>query len=200
MEQALLSIYHGQQEHSWSNSAVEDVEVALERAGLYRRVRRPPAVSFLDLTGYTRLTEERGDEAAAELATTLATLVRGSSREHGGQPVKWLGDGVMFYFPNPGDGVLAALDMVDGVAAHDLPPARVGIHAGPVVFQEGDYFGRTVNIAARIAEYARPGEVLVTQEVVDAGDLDGVGLTAIGPVELKGVSQPLSLLSVRRLG
>jgi adenylate cyclase len=157
-------------------------------------------VCFLDITGYTRLTEERGDEAAAELATRLATLVRGCARDHGGQPVKWLGDGVMFYFPNPGDGVLASLDMVEGVAAHDLPPARVGIHAGPVVFQEGDYFGRTVNIAARIAEYARPGEVLVTQEVVDAADLDGVGLTAIGPVELKGVSQPLSLLSVRRLG
>ena len=200
MEQALLSIYHGQQEHAWSNSMVEDVETALERAGLYRRVRRPPAVSFLDLTGYTRLTEERGDDAAAELATTLATLVRGSSREHDGQPVKWLGDGVMFYFPNPGHGVLAALDMVEGVAAHDLPPARVGIHAGPVVFQEGDYFGRTVNIAARIADVARPGEVLVSQEVVDAADLDGVGFTAIGPVELKGVSQPLSLLSVRRLG
>jgi class 3 adenylate cyclase len=200
MEQALLSIYHGQQEHAWSTSAVEDVEVALEQAGLYRRVRRPPAVSFLDITGYTRLTEERGDEAAAELATRLATLVRVSSREHGGQPVKWLGDGVMFYFPNPGDGVVAALDMVDGVAAEDLPPARVGIHAGPVVFQEGDYFGRTVNIAARIADVARPGEVLVSQEVVDAAELDGLGLTAIGPIELKGVSQPLSLLSVRRLG
>ena len=200
MEEALLSIYHGQQEHAWSNSAVEDVETALERAGLYRRVRRPPAVSFLDITGYTRLTEERGDEAAAELASRLATLVRGSSREHEGQPVKWLGDGVMFYFPNPGNCVLAALDMVEGVRAHDLPPARVGIHAGPVIFQEGDYFGRTVNIAARIAEYARPGEVLATQEVVDATDLDGVGVTAIGPVELKGVSQPLSLHSVRRLG
>jgi len=200
MEQALLSIYHGQQEHAWSKSAVEDVETALERAGLYRRVRRPPAMCFLDLTGYTRLTEERGDEAAAELATKLATLVRGSAREHGGEPVKWLGDGVMFYFPNPGDGVFAALDMVEGVAADALPPARVGIHAGPVVFQEGDYFGRTVNLAARIADYARPGEVLVTQEVVDAADLHGVGLTAIGPIELKGVSQPLSLLSVRPLG
>ena len=200
MEQALLSIYHGQQEHAWNKSAVEDVEAALERAGLYRPVRRLPAVSFLDLTGYTRLTEERGDEAAAELATRLATLVRGSSREHAGQPVKWLGDGVMFFFPNPGDGVLASLDMVEGVAADALPPARVGIHAGPVVFQEGDYFGRTVNIAARIAEYARPGEVLVSQEVVDAADLDGVGITAIGPVELKGVSEPLSLHSVRRLG
>ena len=200
LDQVLVSIYHGQQEHAWSKSAVEDVEAALERAGLYRRVRRPPAVSFLDLTGYTRLTEERGDEAAAELATRLATLVRGSSRDHGGQPVKWLGDGVMFYFPNPGEGVSAALDMVEGVAAEALPPARVGIHAGPVVFQEGDYFGRTVNIAARIAEVARPGEVLVSQEVVDATDLDGVGVTAIGPIELKGVSQPLSLHSVRRLG
>ena len=199
LDQTLVSIYHGQQEHAWSKSAVEDVETALERAGLYRRVRRPPAVCFLDLTGYTRVTEERGDEAAAELATRLATLVRGSSREHGGQPVKWLGDGVMFYFPDPGDGVLAALDMVEGVAAEALPPARVGIHAGPVVFQEGDYFGRTVNIAARIAEYARPGEVLVTQEVVDAADLDGVGFTTIGPVELKGVAEPLNLRSVRRV-
>ena len=179
---------------------MEDVEAALERAGLYRPVRRPPAVSFLDITGYTRLTEERGDEAAAELATRLATLVRGSSREHGGQPVKWLGDGVMFYFPNPADGVLAALDMVEGLPAAGLPPAHVGIHAGPVVFQDGDYFGRTVNIAARIAEYARPGEVLVTQEVVAATDLDGVDVTAIGPIELKGVSQPLNLHSVRRRG
>jgi adenylate cyclase len=200
LDQTLVSIYHGQQEHAWSKSAVEGVETELERTGLYRRVRRPPAVFFLDITGYTRLTEERGDEAAAELATRLATLVRGSSREHGGQPVKWLGDGVMFYFPDPGDGVLAALDMVEGVAAEALPPARVGIHAGPVVFQEGDYFGRTVNIAARIAEYARPGEVLVTQEVVDAADLDGVGFTTIGPVELKGVAEPLDLRSVRRVG
>ena len=156
-------------------------------------------MSFLDITGYTRLTEERGDEAAAELATRLATLVRGSSREHGGQPVKWLGDGVMFYFPNPGDGVLAALDMVEGVAADALPPARVGIHARQVIFQEGDYFGRTVNIAAQISENARPGEVLVSEQVVDAADLDAVGFTAIGPIELKGFSQPLSLHSVRRL-
>ena len=182
MEQALVSIYHGQQEHAWSQSAVEDVEAALERAGLYRRVRRPPAMCFLDITGYTRLTEERGDEAAADLATRLATLVRGASREHGGQPVKWLGDGVMFYFPNPAEAVVAALDMVEGVAAQGLPPARVGIHTGAVIFQEGDYFGRTVNIAARIAEYARPGEVLVSQEVVDAAELDGGDVTEIGPI------------------
>jgi hypothetical protein len=97
IEQALLGIYRTQQEHAWSKSAVEDVETALEKAGLHSRLHRPPAVCFLDITGYTRLTEERGDEAAADLAARVATLVRRSSREHGGQVVKWLGDGVMFY-------------------------------------------------------------------------------------------------------
>jgi class 3 adenylate cyclase len=198
MERVLLAIYHGQQEHAWTKTALEDVEEALERAGLFSRAHRAPAMCFLDITGYTRVTEERGDEAAADLADRLATLVRRSSREHGGQPVKWLGDGVMFYFPDPGPGVLAALDMVQGVATESLPPAHVGIHAGPVVFQEGDYFGRTVNLAARIADYARPGEVLVSQEVVDAATGTPVTFTEIGPVELKGVSGPLRLHSAHR--
>jgi adenylate cyclase len=193
IEQALLAIYHGQQEHAWSRSAVEVVEGVLEKAGLYSRLHRPPAVCFLDITGYTRLTEERGDEAAADLADRLGTLVRRSSQQHGGQPVKWLGDGVMFYFEEPGNAVLAALDMVEGVATHALPPAHVGIHAGPVIFQEGDYFGRTVNIAARIAEFARPGEVLVSREVAVEAIGMPVTFTEIGPVELKGVSGTLRL-------
>jgi adenylate cyclase len=197
-EQALLAIYHGQQEHTWNQGFVELAEGALERAGWYRRLDRPPAVCFLDLTGYTRLTEEQGDEAAAELAARLAGLVRRSSQEHGGTPVKWLGDGVMFYFREPGDAVLAAVEMVEVVGRQGLPPAHVGIHAGPVVFQEGDYFGRTVNLAARIAEYARPGEVLVSQEVVDAADGGPVAFTEVGPVELKGVSGPLRLHTARR--
>jgi adenylate cyclase len=187
-EQATLAIYHGQQEHAWSKAFVEYVEGACDKAGVRRRLQRPPAVVFLDVTGYTRLTEERGDQAAADLAASLASLVRRSAQEHGGQPVKWLGDGVMFYFRDPGEGVMAALEMVEAVATRALPPAHVGIHAGPVVFQEGDYFGRTVNIAARIADYARPGEVLVSQEVVDAADGTPVTFTGIGPVELKGVS------------
>jgi len=193
MEQALLAIWHGQQEHAWSKNHVENVESALEKAGLFSRLHRPPAMCFLDITGYTRLTEERGDEAAADLAGRLAILVRRCSQEHGGQAVKWLGDGVMFYFPDPGSSVLAALDMVKGIVTATLPPAHVGIHAGPVVFQEGDYFGRTVNIAARIADYARPGEVLVSQEVVDAAEGTPVTFTEIGPVELKGVSGALRL-------
>jgi adenylate cyclase len=197
-EQAFLAIYHGQQEHAWTQGFVEHVESALERAGLHSRLRRPPAVCFLDITGYTRLTEERGDEAAADLAARLAGLVRRSSQEHGGTPVKWLGDGVMFYFREPAAAVLAAVEMVEMVGRHGLPPAHVGIHAGPVVFQEGDYFGRTVNIAARIADYARPGEVLVSQEVVDAADAGPVTFTEIGPVELKGVPGTLRLHTARR--
>ena len=88
--------------------------------------------------------------------------------------------------------------MVEGVAAHALAPAHVGIHAGRVVFQEGDYVGRTVNIAARFAEYARP--VLVSQDVVDVAQGIAVRFTEVGPVELKGVSGSLRLHSARRSG
>jgi adenylate cyclase len=198
IDQALVAIYHGQQEHTWSQVFVEHVESALEAAGLYRRLERPPAMCFLDVTGYTRLTEERGDAAAADLAARLATLVRRSAQEHDGTPVKWLGDGVMFYFREPGDAVSAALQMVELVDRQGLPPAHVGIHAGPVIFQDGDYFGRTVNLAARIAEYARPGEVLVSQEVVDAAGGAPVTFTEVGPVELKGVPGPLRLYTAHR--
>ena len=110
------------------------------------------------------------------------------SIKHGGRAVKWLGDGVMLHFPNPGPGVAAALDMVDGVADAGLPPAHVGLHAGPVIFQEGDYYGRTVNLAARIAGYAQPGQVLVSQALVDLSTGPGLAFTAVGPVELKGVA------------
>jgi adenylate cyclase len=71
------------------------------------------------------------------------------------------------------------------------------LHSGPVVFQHGDYFGQTVNVAARIAEYARPGEVVVSQEVVDAAGESGVTFTEIGPVELKGVVGAMRLYGAR---
>jgi adenylate cyclase len=67
-----------------------------------------------------------------------------------------------------------------------------------VIFQQGDYFGQTVNLASRIADYARPGEVLVTEEVVEASNVDGVRYSDIGPVELKGVPEAVNLHSARR--
>jgi len=199
-EQVLLEIYRGQQTHVWIASVVGSFEAALARAGLHSRLEHPPVMCFLDITGYTRLTQERGDAAAAALADELARLVQRAAVKHGGRPVKWLGDGVMLFFPNPGPGVVAALEMATGVAEAGLPPAHVGLHAGPVIFQEGDYYGATVNIASRIAEYARPGEVLVSQEVVDAAGGADVAFRDIGPVELKGVTGAVRLHAASRPG
>jgi len=193
-QDALLAIWNAQQAQTWTSNIIAGFEYLLQREGLYLPGDRLPAICFLDITGFTRLTQERGDHAAADLAENLARLVQRTSADHAGRPVKWLGDGVMFYFRDPGHGVLAALEMVDGVVSAGLPPAHVGLHAGPVVMQEGDYFGQTVNVAARIADYARPGEVLVSGAVYEAArKTDGVRFTDIGAVELKGVSGTVEL-------
>jgi adenylate cyclase len=155
---------------------------------------------FLDLAGYTQLTEERGDQAAAALVESLAVLVRRSARAYGGVPAKWLGDGVMFHFREPAGAVLAALAMVEELPAAGLPPAHVGVAAGPVVAQGGDYFGRTVNLAARIAVHADAGQVLVSESVVQASPPDGVRFVQVGPVQLKGFARPVRLLEASRSG
>jgi adenylate cyclase len=200
VERALLAIYRAQSVHVWTANIIAGAESVLARAGLHDDLDHPPAMCFLDITGYTRLTQEQGDAAAADLATKLARLVERTSVNHGGRPVKWLGDGVMLFFRDPGPGVVAAIEMVAGVAEAGLPPAHVGLHAGPVVFQEGDYYGQTVNVASRIAEYARPGEVLVSQEVVDAASGSAVAFREIGPVELKGVRGTVRLHAASRAG
>lgn len=193
-EQAVLGLYHAQQARAWTGNLIEAFEMMMADAGIHSRLERPPAICFLDITGYTRLTQERGDDAAADLATTLARLVQRGSVHHGGKPIKWLGDGVMFYFREPGPGVRAALEMVGEMAGAGLPPAHVGLHAGPVLSQQGDYFGQTVNLSARIADYARPGEVLVSQAVADASHEHGITFRDIGPAELRGVSGSMRLL------
>ena len=189
VQRMLLALYTRHQERYTIDHLVEHIESVVTE----RRPQRPPAMCFLDLAGFTRLTEERGDRAAAALATSLADLVEQVSLPHGGQPVKWLGDGVMFHFKLPGLGVEAALEMVERTPRAGLPPAHVGLHAGPVVFQDGDYFGRTVNLAARIAGHAGPGQVLVSDEVVAECAGGGVAFEPIGPVPLKGVADPVPL-------
>ena len=189
VQRMLLAIYTRHQERYTIDHLVGHIEAVVTE----RRPQRPPAMCFLDLAGYTRLTEERGDRAAAALATSLADLVERVSLPHGGQPVKWLGDGVMFHFKLPGQGVVAALEMVERTPQAGLPPAHVGLHAGPVVFQDGDYFGRTVNLAARIAGHAGPGQVLVSDEVVAECAGGAVAFEPIGPVPLKGVADPVPL-------
>jgi adenylate cyclase len=198
VDRALMAIYRRQQELAWTEHLVEDIETALEQAGVLVRPERVPAICFLDLVGSTRLTEERGDQAAAEAAAALAAVVNRSSREHGGVPVKWLGDGVMVHFRDPAGAVLAALGMVEQLPSAGLPPAHVGVAAGPVVVQGGDYYGRTVNLAARIADRAGAGQVLVAEQVVATAPPRGVTLVELGQVQLKGISRPVRVLEACR--
>ncbi|HEU4397372.1 MAG TPA: adenylate/guanylate cyclase domain-containing protein [Actinomycetota bacterium] len=195
---ALLAIHHRQEELLWTEGLVERIEDELEAAGMLGRPGRVPAMMFLDLVGYTRLTEERGDAAAAALAETLAVLVNRSAREHGGVPVKWLGDGVMIHHREPAGAVLSALGLVAQLPEAGLPPAHVGVAAGPVVAQGGDYFGRTVNLAARIAAHAGAGQVLVSGSVAESAPPQGVRFVEQEELPLKGFAHPVRLLEACR--
>jgi adenylate cyclase len=190
--------YRRQQELVWTKHLVEHIETAVEKAGLLTGPERVLAMVFLDPVGYTQLTEERGDEVAADLAGTLSGLVERSSRAHGGAPVKWLGDGVMFHFRDPADAVASAIEMVEDVPKAGLPPAHVGVAAGPVVAQGGDYFGRTVNLASRIAGRAGSGQVLVSESVADAVSPGPVRFVEFGAVNLKGFTKSVKLFEAHR--
>jgi adenylate cyclase len=198
-ERAVVAMYHLQQTRAWTADIIDMFEMQLAAAGLHSRLAHPPAMCFLDISGYTRLTQERGDAAAAELAGRLGRVVQRTSVPHGGQAVKWLGDGVMLHFHDPGRAVIGALDMVVAVAAAGLPPAHVGLHAGPVIFQEGDYYGSTVNLASRISDRAGPGQVLVSQAVIDATADPALAFTDFGAVELKGIDGAMPLFEASRI-
>jgi adenylate cyclase len=103
----------------------------------------------------------------------------------------------MLHFRDPPGAVTAALELVDRVPAAGLPAAHLGVAAGPVVVQGGDYFGRTVNLAARLAAHARAGQVLVTAPVAEAG-ADGVAFAELGELRLKGFTAPVRVLEARR--
>jgi adenylate cyclase len=197
LDEALMAVYRRQQELSWTEYQVEHIEQALEAAGVRLPPGQPPAMCFLDLTGYTGLTEERGDEEAAALAARLAEIVQQGPRRHRGEAVKWLGDGVMFRFRDPSGAVMSALDMVEDVPAAGLPPAHVGVAAGPVIRQGGDYFGRAVNLASRIADHARGGQVLVSEPVAMTS-VAGVRFDGLGAIELPGLRSPIDLFEARR--
>jgi len=193
----VAALYHAQSEHTWIANKIESVEATLERFGA-PRTAHPSAMCFVDVAGYTRLTEVEGDAAAADVASRLGDLVRSSAVGHRGRPVKWLGDGVMLFFADPSGAVPCALDIVEAIPTRGLPAAHIGIAAGPIVFQDGDYFGRTVNMAARIAAHAGAGQVVVTDEVRQVTADAGVEFERIGPVALRGFVDPVELHLVRR--
>jgi adenylate cyclase len=187
-ELLILTLYRRQQERRWTETTVERIEGVVEDMGLYRRPERPPTFAFVDLAGYTRLTDERGDEAGARLAAGLTGMVDRVASDHRGTPVKWLGDGVMVSFRDAEPAVRATLRIVERAPDVGLP-AHAGIAAGPVVVQDGDYFGRTVNMASRIASGAEAGQTLVTRLVAELARGSELSFREVGPVELKGFSE-----------
>jgi adenylate cyclase len=191
-ERLLITAYRRQQERQWTEFTVESIESVLDEMGLYERPERPNAFAFLDLAGYTRLTEERGDAESARIARELARMVDAVAVEWRGRPIKWLGDGVMVHFRDPADAVGSTLAMVERAPEVGLP-AHAGVTAGPVVFQDGDYFGRTVNLAARIASAADAGKTYVNDEVVRIASPRGFGFVEVGAVDLKGFAAPVPI-------
>lgn len=148
------------------------------------------AVLFADLCDYTRLCDERGDVAAAQMALALERIARDVAADHFGRVVKMLGDGAHLYFASADDAVAASLDLAGRIQASDLPCARIGVNAGPMVAVNGDYYGTTVNVAARIAAQAQPGDVLVGEA---AATCAGAQFECLGPVTLRGVARQISV-------
>lgn len=138
---------------------------------------------FADLSGFTALTEVHGDEEAAELAAGFFEDARALLGEHAADEVKTLGDAMMLRCDSASEAIGLALRLVQEVGArHGFPSVRVGLHTGPAVERDGDWFGATVNLAARVSGAAAGGEVLVTgASAAAAGALDGGELAGVHP-------------------
>jgi class 3 adenylate cyclase len=128
------------------------------------RRRSTPTFLFADLVGYTALTEAMGDAAAADLAREFRRTMCALSCDHGARQVKSMGDGVMIWIADAGDAVSLAAQALERVGARsDLLPVRIGVHTGPAVRRGSDWYGNGVNVAARLADQARPNEALVRE-------------------------------------
>jgi adenylate cyclase len=158
-----------------------------------------PAIVFADLTGFTHLTQTMGDQEATMIAVRLGETARVIAKRHGGRMVKLLGDGVLLRFGDARSAVMGALDLVEEGPRATLPPIHAGVHAGPLILRDGDVFGHTVNLAARVAGAATADQVVATSDVVAALSSDAVAFEAMGPTELKGVAEAIELHRVVRI-
>ena len=158
----------------------------------------PPAIVFVDLSGYTELTQQRGDETAVFAATSLQRQADTAARRHGGRLVKLLGDGAMLRLADARVGVDAALDLVQAMGHEGALSSHAGVHAGPVIERDLDVFGQTVNLASRIAGVAGPGEVLASKAVADGTNDPRFGFERLEDVILKGLAQPVPVFRVVR--
>ena len=124
---------------------------------------------FADLVGYTALTSAEGDDRAADVAHQLYAHARSLLGDHDAEEVKTLGDGLMLRSERPRAAICLGLAIVSGLEElPGFPPVRVGIHTGPAVQRDGDWYGATVNVAARLCHAAGGGEVLVSAATREA--------------------------------
>ncbi|MGB0093191.1 MAG: adenylate/guanylate cyclase domain-containing protein [Solirubrobacteraceae bacterium] len=152
-----------------------------------------PTFVFADLVGYTALTEDRGDDAAAQIAREFGRTMRALSRRYGAWQVKSMGDGVMIWAPDAARGVAIATHAVEEVGTRpDLLPVRVGVHTGPAVISGWDWYGSAVNIAARLASEAGPNEALVSSAARSAASAELTdSLRTRRELSLRGVERPI---------
>ena len=157
------------------------------------------AVAFIDLARFTALTEAMGDATAADVLNRFSDLVRSSVNANNGRIVKQIGDAFMLVFTDPSSAVDCALDI--RTRAMDEPQflgTRQGIHWGPVLYREGDYYGATVNLSARIVAEAAADQVLVSRDVVDAVTSDEhLTFVHAGHRTVKHVAQPVEVFEAR---
>jgi adenylate cyclase len=152
------------------------------------------AFCFVDLTGFTRYTEEQGDEEALDMVERFVDTVEATLPAEA-TIVKTIGDEVMVVSPEP----TTLTEWAVGFLAlfQERPQPRVGLHYGAAVFRDGDYFGGDVNLAHRVVSRALGGEVLVTDAVSEASNSDFLRFDPIGEVVLKGFPEPISLYIAR---
>ena len=191
-------LYQRYLEHETVKSVTERMEAAVSGGSPVMGRVRDPSVAFVDLVGFTVLSADGGDREAADLAQHFSDHLMDITGIYSGRVIKTLGDGAMLFFDNGAEAVRACLQLQNDLNGHGFPPIRVGINRGPVVAQAGDFYGTTINVAARITDYARPREVLIASSVLPDG-ADGVELEEIGEVTLKGVALPVRLYRAREL-
>jgi adenylate cyclase len=188
----MLYLHRHYLQHFVEQDVIGDMESNLDGVKLGQlRV----AISFADLVGFVRFTEEAGEAEALDLIERFVEAVE-ESLPGDARVVKNIGDGVMIVGNDPVGLTDWAIDFQRGFEKQSKP--RIGIHYGETVYRDGDYYGRNVNLAARVVTRAQAGEVLITKPIYEMllGD-PGLRLEPIGEVELKGFSEPMSLYVAR---
>jgi adenylate cyclase len=168
----------------------QDVVGHMEAEADFDLGRLRVAIAFADLAGYTRLTEQAGEEQALDVVERFVAGVEATLPDDA-RVIKTIGDEVMIVGSDAG----ALADWAVGyqrMAATARPRPRIGLHAGAALYRDGDYYGRAVNLASRVAARAAGGEVLVTRPVVEAAG-SHLEFSQIGEVTMKGFSEPTEL-------